>query len=82
MCVGALVHVGIGTLVSGATELKSRAAVFTVRGGGLPGLAHRFGVLSSVREPECQVRQEFQTTSQSRGRAERKSHCASLSGER
>src|ERR1700704_6267200 len=34
MCVGALVHARIGTLVYGAAEPKSGAVVSTVRGGG------------------------------------------------
>src|SRR6266508_467724 len=44
MCVGALVHARIGTLVFGATEPKSGAVTSTVRGGELPGLNHRFDV--------------------------------------
>src|SRR5438105_187413 len=53
MCVGALVHARIGTLVFGATEPKSGAVVSSVRGGELPGLNHRFEVVSGVREVEC-----------------------------
>ena len=53
MCVGALVHARIGTLVFGATEPKSGAVVSSVRGGELPGLNHRFEVVSGVREDEC-----------------------------
>ena len=43
----------IGTLVYGAAEPKSGAVVSTVRGGELPGLNHRFAVVSGVREPAC-----------------------------
>jgi tRNA(adenine34) deaminase len=53
MCVGALVHARIGTLVYGAAEPKSGAVVSTVRGGELPGLNHRFDVVSGVLEGEC-----------------------------
>ncbi len=53
MCVGALVHARIGTLVYGAAEPKSGAVVSTVRGGELPGLNHRFAVVSGVLEEEC-----------------------------
>ena len=53
MCVGALVHARIGTLVYGAAEPKSGAALSTVRGGELPGLNHRFAVVSGIREDQC-----------------------------
>ena len=53
MCVGALVHARIGTLVYGAAEPRSGAVVSTVRGGELPGHNHRFEVVSGVREAEC-----------------------------
>jgi tRNA(adenine34) deaminase len=53
MCVGALVHARIGTLVYGATEPKSGAVTSTVRGGELPGHNHRFEVVAGVREAEC-----------------------------
>jgi tRNA(adenine34) deaminase len=53
MCVGALVHARIGTLVYGASEPKSGAVRSAVRGDELPGLNHRFLVVGSVREAEC-----------------------------
>ena len=53
MCVGALVHARVGTLVYGAAEPKSGAVSSTVRGGELPGHNHRFDVVSGVREDEC-----------------------------
>ena len=53
MCVGALVHARIGTLVYGAAEPKSGAIVSAVCGGELPGFNHRFEVVSGVREAEC-----------------------------
>jgi tRNA(adenine34) deaminase len=53
MCVGALVHARIGTLVYGAAEPKSGAMVSAVRGAELPGLNHRVEVVGGVREAEC-----------------------------
>jgi tRNA(adenine34) deaminase len=53
MCVGALVHARIATLVYGAAEPKSGAVVSTVQGGELPGLNHRFDVVAGVREETC-----------------------------
>ena len=53
MCVGALVHARIGTLVYGAPEPKSGAVVSAVRGSELPGLNHRFEIVSGVREEAC-----------------------------
>ena len=53
MCVGALIHARIGTLVYGAAEPKSGAVASIVRGGELPGLNHRFTVVSGVREEQC-----------------------------
>src|SRR5579864_9746747 len=60
MCVGALVHARIGTLVYGAAEPKSGAVVSTVRGGELLGHNHRFEVVAGIREEECRgLVQEF-----------------------
>ena len=53
MCVGALVHARIGTLVYGAAEPRTGAVVSTVRGGELPGHNHRFEVVCGVCEAEC-----------------------------
>jgi tRNA(adenine34) deaminase len=53
MCIGALVHARIGTLIYGAAEPKSGAVVSTVHGGELPGFNHRFEVIAGVREAEC-----------------------------
>jgi len=55
MCVGALVHARIGTLVFGAAEPRSGAVISTVRGGELPGHNHRFEVVSGVREDDCRA---------------------------
>ena len=60
MCVGALIHSRIGTLVYGAAEPRSGAVISTVRGGELPGHNHRFEVLAGVSEDECRaLMQEF-----------------------
>jgi tRNA(adenine34) deaminase len=53
MCVGALVHARIGTLVYGAAEPKSGAVASTVRGGELAGHNHRFEIVPGVKEDEC-----------------------------
>src|SRR4029077_13217237 len=53
MCVGAMVHARIGTLVYGAAEPKSGAIVSAIRAAELPGLNHRFDVIAGVREDEC-----------------------------
>jgi tRNA(adenine34) deaminase len=60
MCVGALIHARIGTLVFGAAEPRSGAVISTMRGGELPGHNHRFEVVAGVRETECrELMQEF-----------------------
>src|SRR6266545_3655324 len=60
MCVGALVHARIGTLVYGAAEPRTGAVASTVRGGELPGHNHRFEIVAGVREEECRaLMQEF-----------------------
>ncbi len=53
MCVGALVHARIGTLVYGAAEPRSGAIVSAVRGAELPGLNHRVEVVGGIREADC-----------------------------
>ena len=53
MCVGALVHARIGTLVYGAAEPRTGAVVSTVRGAELPGHNHRVEFVGGVREAEC-----------------------------
>ena len=55
MCVGALVHARIATLVYGAAEPKSGAVVSTARAGELPGLNDRFEVVPGVLEDECRA---------------------------
>jgi haloalkane dehalogenase/tRNA(adenine34) deaminase len=53
MCVGAMVHARIATLVFGAAEARTGAVTSTVRGGELPGHNHRFDVVAGIREAEC-----------------------------
>jgi tRNA(adenine34) deaminase len=53
MCVGAVVHARISTVVFGAAEPKSGALVSAVRGGELAGLNHRFDVVGGVAEDVC-----------------------------
>lgn len=55
MCVGALVHARVGTLVYGAPEPRTGAVVSTVNGAELPGHNHRFEVMGGVREDECRA---------------------------
>ena len=55
MCVGALVHARIGTLVYGAPEPRTGAVVSTVKGAELPGHNHRFDIVAGVREDECRT---------------------------
>ena len=60
MCVGALVHARIGTLVFGAAEPRSGAVVSTVRGFELPGHNHHVEVVAGVCEDACRaLMQEF-----------------------
>jgi len=60
MCVGAIVHARIATLVFGAAEPKSGAVRSMVRGGELPGHNHRFEIVAGVREAECrEIMQAF-----------------------
>lgn len=53
MCVGALVHARIATLVYGAAEPRTGAILSTVRGAELPGHNHQFEILSGLYEEEC-----------------------------
>lgn len=53
MCVGAIVHARIATVVFGAIEPRSGALVSTIRGGELPGHNHRFDIVAGVLDAEC-----------------------------
>jgi tRNA(adenine34) deaminase len=53
MCVGALVHARIQTLVYGAAEPRTGSLISAVRGAELPGLNHRVEVVGGIREAAC-----------------------------
>jgi len=53
MCVGAMVHARIATLVFGAVEPKTGAISSTVKVLDNPFLNHRFEVVSGVLEDDC-----------------------------
>ncbi len=60
MCVGAMVHARVGTLVFGAPEPKAGAVVSSCRAHELPSLNHRIEVVAGVLEDDCRaVIQEF-----------------------
>ena len=60
MCVGAMVHARVGTLVFGAPEPKAGAVVSSCRVHELPSLNHRIEVVSGVLEEESRaIIQEF-----------------------
>jgi tRNA(adenine34) deaminase len=71
MCVGALVHARIATLVFGAAEPRTGAVVSTVRAAELPGHNHRVEVVGGVLEHEC--RELMQTFFRERRSATRSS---------
>jgi tRNA(adenine34) deaminase len=53
MCVGAMVHARIGTVVFGAPEPKAGAVVSTLAAHELPSLNHRMAAVGGVLEDEC-----------------------------
>ena len=53
MCVGAMVHARVGTVVFGATEPKAGALVSMTRAHELPHLNHKLDVEGGVLEDEC-----------------------------
>ena len=53
MCVGALIHARIGTLVYGATEPRAGAIESTQRAHEHAALNHRLTVVSGVLTAEC-----------------------------
>jgi len=53
MCVGALVHARIGTVVYGTPEPRAGAIESTQRAHEHPALNHRMVVVSGVRAREC-----------------------------
>jgi tRNA(adenine34) deaminase len=71
MCVGAMVHARVGTLVFGAAEPKSGAIMSAFAAHELPGLNHRVAVLGGVLEEECRevIQQFFRERRTARGPA-------------
>jgi tRNA(adenine34) deaminase len=60
MCVGAIVHARVGTLVYGASEPKAGAVRSAMRALDHPALNHRVEVIEGVLDEECgQIMQEF-----------------------
>ena len=60
MCVGAMVHARVETLVFGAAEPKAGAVVSSCRAHELPSLNHRIEVVGGVLEDDCRsIIQEF-----------------------
>lgn len=60
MCVGAMVHARVATLVFGAPEPKAGAVVSSCRAHELPSLNHRIEVVGGVLEEEGRsIIQEF-----------------------
>lgn len=60
MCVGAMVHARVATVVYGATEPKSGAMVSMTSAHELPGLNHRLEAIGGVLDHECRALiQEF-----------------------
>jgi tRNA(adenine34) deaminase len=55
MCVGAMVHARIGTVVYGTTEPKAGAVESAQRAHEAPGLNHRLSVRGGVREDACRA---------------------------
>jgi tRNA(adenine34) deaminase len=55
MCVGAMIHGRVATLVYGAAEPKSGGVASAFSAHELPGLNHRLEVVSGVLEDECRA---------------------------
>jgi tRNA(adenine34) deaminase len=55
MCVGAMVHARVGTLVFGAMEPKAGAVASTQRAHEHPALNHHLDVVDGVLEQECRA---------------------------
>lgn len=53
MCVGALVHARVRTVIFGAREPKTGALVSAIHALDTPGLNHRFAVVEGVLGEEC-----------------------------
>jgi len=60
MCVGAMVHARVGTVVYGATEPKAGAIISMISAHELAGLNHRLEAIGPVLEEECRdLMQDF-----------------------
>ena len=60
MCVGAMVHARVGTVVYGTAEPKAGAITSMTRAHELPGLNHRLQAEFGVLEEECrEIMQAF-----------------------
>jgi tRNA(adenine34) deaminase len=55
MCVGAMVHARIGTVIYGATEPRSGAIVSMTSAHEFSGLNHRLEAMGGVLEADCRV---------------------------
>jgi tRNA(adenine34) deaminase len=55
MCVGAMVHARIGTLIYGAPEPKTGAVLSTMRLVDDPSWNHRITVVGEVMAPDCRA---------------------------
>ncbi len=67
MCVGAMVHARVKTLVFGAPEPKAGAIVSACRAHELPSLNHRMEIVVGVLEEDCRsIIQEFFLTRRSK----------------
>ena len=68
MCVGAMVHARVDTVVFGAAEPKAGAVVSTLAAHELPSLNHRMTAVGGVLEDECRaIIQEFFKRRRTRG---------------
>jgi tRNA(adenine34) deaminase len=55
MCVGALVHARVRTVIFGAREPRTGALVSSTRALDVPTLNHRFEIVEGVLEEECRT---------------------------
>lgn len=55
MCVGAMIHARIGTVVYGAPEPRAGALGSAIAAHETPGLNHRLAVVGGVRADECRA---------------------------
>jgi tRNA(adenine34) deaminase len=55
MCVGAMIHARIGTVVYGATEPRAGALGSSMAAHEAPGLNHRLAVVGGVLADECRA---------------------------